>query len=169
MIPLIVAAIYTDSGDLYIPNVEILFVALGFIGFIVGIYLNFYDVRHGHVLNRGEDSSKKDYTAIDASESKANYDIYVVTQSKSTESTSRALSVESSPLHSDQPHHHVHFDGANDPSTHPEHRSHSSDIHHANRGDRHSTGSYTRGTSKDYGIHRGILTPYEEVHRGGAF
>ena len=53
VIPLIIAAIYSDSGNHYIPNVEILFVCLASVGFCVGIYLNYYDVHHESVLNRG--------------------------------------------------------------------------------------------------------------------
>lgn len=51
VIPLIVADIYTKSGDAYIPNVEFLFVGLASIGVIVGIYMNVYDYYHGGVLN----------------------------------------------------------------------------------------------------------------------
>lgn len=51
--PLIVAAVYNTSGDRYIPNVELMFILLGVIGVVVGIYLNYYDYQHGSVLNRG--------------------------------------------------------------------------------------------------------------------
>lgn len=51
IIPLIVAAIYADSGDKYIPNVEYLFVVLACVGVVVGVYLNYYDYHHGNVLN----------------------------------------------------------------------------------------------------------------------
>lgn len=51
VIPLIVADIYTKSGDAYIPNVEFLFVGLASIGVVVGIYLNYYDYYNGNVLN----------------------------------------------------------------------------------------------------------------------
>ncbi len=51
VIPLIVADIYTKSGDAYIPNVEFLFVGLASIGVIVGVYMNIYDYNHGGVLN----------------------------------------------------------------------------------------------------------------------
>ena len=53
VIPLIIAAIYSDSDDHYIPNVEILFVCLASVGFCVGLYMNYYDVHHDSILNRG--------------------------------------------------------------------------------------------------------------------
>jgi MFS family permease len=51
IIPLIVASIYADSGDKYIPDVEYLFVILASVGVVVGIYLNYYDFYNGNVLN----------------------------------------------------------------------------------------------------------------------
>jgi len=51
VIPLIVADIYTKSGDAYIPNVEFLFVGFASVGVVVGIYMNIYDYHHGGVLN----------------------------------------------------------------------------------------------------------------------
>ncbi len=41
--PLMIAAIYTDNGEEYIPSVEIFFIALGWLGVMIGLYLNFYD------------------------------------------------------------------------------------------------------------------------------
>lgn len=41
--PLIIAAIYTDNGDKYIPAVETFFVIVALVGVLVGFYLNFYD------------------------------------------------------------------------------------------------------------------------------
>lgn len=41
--PVIIAAIYTDAGDVYIPTVEVFFVALAAAGALIGMYLNFYD------------------------------------------------------------------------------------------------------------------------------
>ena len=50
--PLIIAAIYTDNGDKYIPNVEVFFVVLAWIGVIIGLYLNFYDYNYiNSILN----------------------------------------------------------------------------------------------------------------------
>lgn len=58
--PLIIATIYTDSDDQYIPNVEYFFVGLAVCGTLVGFYLNYYDHHHGHIFNspsgRGVDS-----------------------------------------------------------------------------------------------------------------
>lgn len=52
LIPLIVAQIYSDSGDKYIPNVELLFVILAIVGVFVGLYLNYYDYYYGNnILN----------------------------------------------------------------------------------------------------------------------
>lgn len=51
VIPLIAASIYTDNNDHYCPGVELLFVALAAVGFVVGLYLNIYDWGHGHHLN----------------------------------------------------------------------------------------------------------------------
>ena len=42
-IPLIIAAIYTDSGDHYVPNAEFLFIGLASVGVLVGLYMNYYD------------------------------------------------------------------------------------------------------------------------------
>jgi len=51
--PLIIAAIYTDNGDKYIPSVETFFVLVAAFGVLVGIYLNYYDYFHiESVLNR---------------------------------------------------------------------------------------------------------------------
>lgn len=52
VIPLVVASIYSDSNDKYIPNVEMLFVGLACVGIVVGLYMNFYDVRHDGLLNK---------------------------------------------------------------------------------------------------------------------
>lgn len=49
--PLIIAAIYSNSDDSYIPNVELFFVGLACLGFFVGLYLNYYDVYHDSVFN----------------------------------------------------------------------------------------------------------------------
>ena len=49
--PIIIAVIYTDSNDKYIPNCEIFFVSLAVLGFIVGLYLNYYDFNNNSILN----------------------------------------------------------------------------------------------------------------------
>ena len=51
--PLIIAAIYADNNDKYIPSVEVFFVIVALVGVLVGIYLNFYDYYYiDSVLNR---------------------------------------------------------------------------------------------------------------------
>jgi MFS family permease len=51
VIPEVAAAIYSGSGDKYIPYVELLFVTLASMGFLVGLYMNYYDWFHDHHLN----------------------------------------------------------------------------------------------------------------------
>lgn len=41
--PLIIATIYQDHGNHYIPSVEVFFIALAWGGVIIGLYLNYYD------------------------------------------------------------------------------------------------------------------------------
>jgi len=53
VLPIIVAQVYNDSASLYIPNVELMFALLGVLALSLGLYLNYYDFYHGHVLNRG--------------------------------------------------------------------------------------------------------------------
>jgi MFS family permease len=53
-VPLIAAAVYTHSGNLYIPNVEILFTIMACFAFALGMQLNFLDWKYfNNVLNRG--------------------------------------------------------------------------------------------------------------------
>lgn len=50
--PLVIAAIYTANGNRYIPDVEVFFVVLAWIGVIIGLYLNFYDYNYiNSILN----------------------------------------------------------------------------------------------------------------------
>lgn len=98
VIPLIVAVVYMDSNEQYIPNVELLFVGLGAVGVAVGIYLNYYDVRHDHVLNRGEITYRKDYLAIDTKDENS---IFPATPPKSISHVTDDLT---SPIHG----HHTH-------------------------------------------------------------
>lgn len=51
VIPLIIASIYSQSGDKYIPNAEYLFVAFGIVGLFVGLYMNYFDINHNNILN----------------------------------------------------------------------------------------------------------------------
>ena len=54
VLPIVVAQLYIRSGDVYIPNVELLFVVLGAVSLALGLYLNYFDFHNGGVLNRGE-------------------------------------------------------------------------------------------------------------------
>ena len=49
--PLIIAAIYSASGNRYIPNVELFFTACAGVGVLLGLILNRLDHRHGGKLN----------------------------------------------------------------------------------------------------------------------
>jgi MFS family permease len=51
VIPIIIATIYTSSGEKYIPNVELFFVALAAAGIVVGLWLNYDDYKHNWLLN----------------------------------------------------------------------------------------------------------------------
>ncbi len=57
--PLIVAAIYSSAGNHYIPKVEMFFVSLASLGFLVGLYLNYYDYHHNRVFNSPGDHGAK--------------------------------------------------------------------------------------------------------------
>jgi MFS family permease len=50
-VPVMIATIYADDGDRYIPNVEYLFLALASLGVCTGLYMNYYDANHHHILN----------------------------------------------------------------------------------------------------------------------
>lgn len=49
--PLIIAAIYSASGNRYIPNVELFFTTCAGVGVLLGLILNRLDHRHGGKLN----------------------------------------------------------------------------------------------------------------------
>ena len=49
--PPIIATIYTDSNDKYIPNVEIFFIGCGIVSFILGCILNYCDYMYKFGLN----------------------------------------------------------------------------------------------------------------------
>ena len=53
-VPLLVAAIYEASGRQYVPNVLMLFLALGVIGLCAALYCSNYDRHHDRVLNRSQ-------------------------------------------------------------------------------------------------------------------
>jgi hypothetical protein len=51
--PLIIAQIYSDAGDKYIPKVEEFFIGLAILGCAIGVILNFIDFFYmNHVLNK---------------------------------------------------------------------------------------------------------------------
>jgi hypothetical protein len=50
-IPLIVAEIYLESGQTYIPNVELVFICLAGLASCGGLYMCHYDCRHAGVFN----------------------------------------------------------------------------------------------------------------------
>lgn len=70
VIPLIIASIYTSSGEKYIPNVELFFVALAAAGVVVGVWLNYDDRQNGDILNKplGEAQIDTQYEALLADE-----------------------------------------------------------------------------------------------------
>lgn len=170
VIPAIVAAIYSDSGNRYIPFVEALFVSLGVVGFLVGVYLNIYDWLHDSVLNRGEEAAAKQPTdksqylppePLDAAQATVTVDfnsisapferlsnISDVNSENDFNSQQRSISrssVGSSPA-SDRDGNHLRRRPVS--TTNPTFESH--DLH---RGKRHG----------------GSFTSYEEIHRGGGF
>ena len=54
IVPLLAASIYTHSENLYIPNVEILFVGMAVVAFVLGVLLIFLDkTQCNGILNRG--------------------------------------------------------------------------------------------------------------------
>jgi len=54
VVPILVAIIFTNSNNKYIPHVEILFISMGCFGLMVGIHLNYVDYyKLNSVLNRG--------------------------------------------------------------------------------------------------------------------
>jgi MFS family permease len=65
--PLIVSSLYQDSNHMYIPNVELFFVSLAVMGFVIGLYLNVYDYYHGSVFNSTgpyDDASVEDSSIV---------------------------------------------------------------------------------------------------------
>ena len=52
LFPVIISAIYEGNNDAYIPSVEYFFIALAVVGFLIGLYLNFYDYVREFKLNK---------------------------------------------------------------------------------------------------------------------
>ncbi len=46
--PLLVAQVY-NIGQAYVPNVELFFASLACLGVVIGVFLNIYDAKTGHV------------------------------------------------------------------------------------------------------------------------
>jgi hypothetical protein len=60
IIPLVVAFLYNQDNNHYIPNIPIFFATLGGIGTILAIYLNYYDYYYlNNMLNQSEEEAKK--------------------------------------------------------------------------------------------------------------
>lgn len=64
--PVIIAQIYADANNEYIPKVEIFFIALAVAGTLIGVYLNFYDhfflngiLNSGRKADAVEDDTRK--------------------------------------------------------------------------------------------------------------
>ena len=75
VVPLIVAAIYEGSGYHYIPNVEYLFIALGVLATILGLWLCYVDYRDlngalnaGLKTNPSNSEGDQDETSADSKE-----------------------------------------------------------------------------------------------------
>jgi len=49
--PLLIAQVYMNSGERYVPNVEMVFVALSVLATSIGLALCYYDYHHGGVFN----------------------------------------------------------------------------------------------------------------------
>jgi hypothetical protein len=64
IIPLIMAAIYSSSGDTYIPNVEIFLVSIAVAACFVGAWLWRYDLTHGGDLNAPMKSAQQEFTLV---------------------------------------------------------------------------------------------------------
>lgn len=65
ILPLIIAQIYSNSGDTYIPNVEYFIVGLAAAGLLAALYMNFYDYKYlRSVLNRPQEDNKERSNSI---------------------------------------------------------------------------------------------------------
>lgn len=162
LVPLVIAGIYSDSGDKYIPNVELMFVAFAGIGFIVGLYMNYYDMNHGHVLNRtaaaAEKALKEEAESGLMSSRSSVYQTVATADPEATDSIS--------PLASGaKEHSRGHESWAHRRSEEGRVRSRSSS------GDRHSYtgGLHNRRSRASKDGHAMSFTIHEEMLRGGAY
>jgi MFS family permease len=69
LFPIVVAAIYSRSGQRYIPHVEIFFTCCAVIGSFLGIILNIWDRRTGNKLNSIDGKGDATVESIDTVES----------------------------------------------------------------------------------------------------
>ncbi|RYG65001.1 MFS transporter, partial [archaeon] len=153
VIPLMVASIYSDSGNTYIPNVELLFVLLAVVGTAVGVYMNYYDYFYGDNIlnspcmidvdgNEGGDGDRK----ISLSSS----------QDPASQSSQGAAAADSSALLGAQ----GRFEGE---------RAQSVDVHQLRQ--QRASGSIHKQYKDGYSHSRrgASFTAYEEVLRGGGY
>lgn len=64
IIPLIMAAIYSSSGDTYIPNVEVFLIVIAGSACVVGIWLCQYDMSNGGDLNAPMKSVQREFSLV---------------------------------------------------------------------------------------------------------
>lgn len=72
--PLIIAQIYMDNGEHYIPAVEFFFMCLAVGGVLVGLYLNYYDYHHDNIFNAAAPPEEEVEEADDEEDSKEGRD-----------------------------------------------------------------------------------------------
>jgi MFS family permease len=196
IMPLIIAAIYSDSDDKYIPNVEFLFISCAVIGLVVGLYLNYYDMNNGHVLNAAtieEDElvklkKKGDYSIVstgeegddgeDGSKGKGvlnpliddslEHDVFSDTGRKSSAASRQQSSAGRNPSLD-------RHSGSSAGGTHHRHDSHEGSGSSGIRNERllsseiRKNRNSSTGDRVGRGSHGGSFTSYEEIRRGGAF
>lgn len=59
LFPLVIALIYKESHDRYVPNVEYFFVGCAMMGTVIGFYLNVLDRKRGGVLNKASQQQQQ--------------------------------------------------------------------------------------------------------------
>lgn len=164
IIPLIVAQIYSDGGDKYIPNVEVLFIVLAIIGAFVGAYMNYYDYYYGDsVLNSPCLLEEDDDDDNDSkpSRSETNNPMAGTAVMEDSESSGRVKSEDQDVRNSrggDERAHSVDAHRRNQRSADHSHSAHHP--HHVHTHGHHHHHRQHRGTS---------FTAYEEVMRGGGY
>jgi MFS family permease len=71
LFPIIIAKIANDHGGEYIPYAELFFISCGALGFVIGLYLNYYDYYHNSIFNKPTSKQTK-YEALDSDEDRDN-------------------------------------------------------------------------------------------------